>query len=140
MTSMKNVQCLHPPLPLFSVCPNGPETKLRLPTTPPPTPPTPHPYLLWYSCKKLFGKEFEEHTMLGSVIYNEKHVKSSSMSTLLIRLLQIVRNCPKQESIYVFNLYFCSSVLVSQSILIEVSITYHAHASHNSLQLKINLN
>ena len=126
-----------PPLPLFSVCPNGPETKLRLPTTPPHTP---HPYLLGYSCKKLFGKEFEEHTMLGSVIYNEKHVKSSSMSTLLIRLLQIVRNCPKQESIYVFNLYFCSSVLVSQSILIEVSITYHAHASHNSLQLKINLN
>ena len=104
-----------PPLPLFSVCPNGPETKLRLPTTPPRTP---HPYPLWYSCKKLFGKEFEEHTMLGSVIYNEKHVKSSSMSTLLIHLLQIVRNCPKQESIYVFNLYFCSSVLVSQSILI----------------------
>ena len=116
------------------------DPKQNLGYQPPPPPRTPHPYPLWYSCKKLFGKEFEEHTMLGSVIYNEKHVKSSSMSTLLIRLLQIVRNCPKQESIYVFNLYFCSSVLVSQSILIEVSITYHAHASHNSLQLKINLN
>ena len=58
MTSMKNVQFLHP-LPLFSVCPNGTELgktsklrswtlKLRLPTTIPPPLPPPHP--LWYSC------------------------------------------------------------------------------------------
>ena len=43
------------------------------------------------------------------------------MSTILIRLLQIVRNCYLEESVYVFNLYFCSSALVSELILIFVT-------------------
>ena len=42
------------------------------------------------------------------------------MSTVSIRSLQIVKNCSQQESVYVFNLNFCSSVLVSQLILIVV--------------------
>ena len=50
----------------------------------------------------------------------KQHVKLSNMSTVLIRLLQMVRNCSQQESVYVFNLYFCSSVFVGELILIVI--------------------
>ena len=83
MISMNNIQFLHP-LPLFSICPNGSELgktrsrpwtlKLRLPTTPFPTP---IPFGILAGCR----------------------------------------------------LY-----------LADVSITYNARATHNSLQLKIDLN
>ena len=70
--------------------------------------------------KNCIGKS-PKYTQYKEVIYNEKqHVKSSNMSTVLIRLMQIVRNFCQLESIHVFNLYFCSSVLVSELILIVV--------------------
>ena len=126
MTSMKNIQFQHPlppPLILFSVCPNGSESDktprrswtstLRLPTTP-------IPISFGILAKNCIGKS-PKYTQCKAVIYNEKrHVKSSNMSTVLIRLLQIIRNCSKQESVYVFNLYFCSSVFVSELILIVI--------------------
>ena len=86
---------------------------LRLPTTP-------IPISFGILAKNCIGKS-PKYTQCKAVIYNEKrHVKSSNMSTVLIRLLQIIRNCSKQESVYVFNLYFCSSVFVSELILIVI--------------------
>ena len=77
---------------------------------------------LGFLAKNCIGKS-PKYTQCQAVIYNEKqHVKSINMSAVLIRLLQIVINCFQQESVYAFNLYFCSSVLVSQSTLIDVSI------------------
>ena len=112
-----------PPLILFSVCPNGSESDktprrswtstLRLPTTP-------IPISFGILAKNCIGKS-PKYTQCKAVICNEKrHVKSSNMSTVLIRLLQIIRNYSKQESVYVFNLYFCSSVFVSELILIVI--------------------
>ena len=140
MTSRKNVQFLHPRSSPPSVCPNGSKLGKPLPSLDVETQATIHPTSPPPS-SPLVQIESEVHTIQAMVIHNEKqHVKSSSMSTVLMRLLQIVKNCSQQESPHVFNFYFCSSVLVSQSILIDVSITYHARATHSSLRLKVNLN
>ena len=88
-------------------------SKLRLPTSPPLIP-------FGILAKNYIGKS-PKCTQCKAVIYNEKYVKSSNVSAILIRLLQIVRNCSSQESVYVFNLYFCSSALVSELILIFVT-------------------
>ena len=91
MTSMKSVEFLHPPSPLFLsvqmgrnwVRPPRPLTlKLRLATTSPPPPPHPHP-------------------------------------------------TPTSSPFGILTAY--------QLCLVDISITYYARATHNSLQLKFNL-
>ena len=91
MTSMKNVQFLHPPPSLIFLSvrmdPNWArlslplDVKLRLPTTPPPQPP---PIPFGILAKNYIGKS-PKYTQCKGVTYNEKqHVKSSNMLTFLI--------------------------------------------------------
>ena len=120
MTSMKNVQFLHPsPSPSFSVCPNGPKSGEPPPLAPgrrnlgytrPPLSPLPIPFGIL--AKNCIGK-CRKYTQCKAVIFNEKnHLKLNNMSTVLIPLLQIVRTVPGKKvficSLYIFVLVFWS--------------------------------
>ena len=73
MTSMKNVQFLHPS-PFFCLSEwveigQEPSPPLDIETWAT-NHPRPHTHPLWYSCKGLYWKESEIDTMQGAVIYN----------------------------------------------------------------------
>ena len=89
MTSMKNVQFLHP-FPLFLFVRMGPNW-----SRPSPAPgrqnlgyQPPHPTIPFGILANNYTGKSPKYTQCKAVIYNEKqHVKSSNMSTVLILLL-----------------------------------------------------